>query len=187
MREFFFENFEHALCLLILLGRVGDVVSTYLLTPTLKLEGNLVAKKLGWKFAWLTLLVCLVPYYSPVLGVVVLVPSLLVSASNIGKIWFARSYGEKRLENLLLSLARSGRPASAILPVVFSSGFIVLAGVVLWLLSPDPDRDWGHWFAWGIISYGAVILLHGSLWYRRLFKRARLPQNGEAVSPGPVP
>src|SRR5208337_445540 len=98
-------NFEHLLCALILVSRLGDIGSTYLITPKLKLEANLVAGKLGWWFAAATLLVCLVPYYSAPLGVVVLVPSLLVSASNTSKIWFVRAYGESEYHDLLCRLA----------------------------------------------------------------------------------
>src|SRR5271154_5888940 len=90
MSEYIVSHFklEHLLCGLILISRIGDIGSTYLVTPNLKLEANPIVRKLGWKFAFLTLFVCLVPYYSTAMGVVVLVVSLLVSAQNTSKIWF---------------------------------------------------------------------------------------------------
>ena len=80
MLQFLATHFEHVLCALILLGRVGDVGTTYLATPTLRLEANPIMRKLGWRFAVLTLLLCLIPYYSTALGVMVVVPSLMVSS-----------------------------------------------------------------------------------------------------------
>ena len=173
MDEFICDNLEHVLCILILVGRIGDIASTYLLTPTLRLEGNLLAKKLGWRFAWLSVLLCLVPYYSPSLGVIVLVPSLFVSASNIGKIWFVRSFGERQFAELLLSVADGGKLRHALFGVALSSAFVMLAGAVLWYLCPDPEEDWGFEFAIGIMAYGMAILVHGSLSYWRLFRKAK--------------
>lgn len=173
MRQLILANLQHVLCGLLLVARIGDVGSTYLVTPTLKLEGNLLAKKLGWRFALLTILVCFVPYYDVTLGMVILVPSLFVSASNIGRIWMVRAMGENEFAELLLTMARRTKLRTAICGVVGASAFVILAGAVLCFLAPNPSRDWGFWFGYGIILYGAVILVHGSLSYWRLFKKAR--------------
>jgi hypothetical protein len=173
MREFIITHFQHVLCGLILISRMGDIGSTWLVTPQLKLEANPVMRKLGWRFALLTLLVCFVPYLSTEMGIMILVPSLFVSASNTAKIWFSRAYGETEYVELLSSMARKSRLGHAIAGVLVSASFISLAGLVLLFLSPDPDRDAGYWFAMGILCYAFVIALHGSLFMRRLFKRAR--------------
>src|SRR5437773_11506825 len=96
MREYFLKHIrlEHLLCALIFISRLGDIGSTYLITPKLKLETNPIVRKLGWWFAIATLAVCLVPYYSTAMAIIVLVPSLMVSAANAGKIWVARAFGE---------------------------------------------------------------------------------------------
>src|SRR5437867_966894 len=103
MREYIYNNvkLEHLLCVVILLSRLGDIGSTYLITPKLKLEANPIARKLGWGFAVATLLLCFVPYYSTALGIIVLIPSLMVSAANASKIWFVRAYGESEYHDLL--------------------------------------------------------------------------------------
>lgn len=38
MLQFIYDNLEHVLCIAILVGRLGDIGSTYLVTPKLKLE-----------------------------------------------------------------------------------------------------------------------------------------------------
>jgi hypothetical protein len=45
MTEFLHGNLEYLLALLILLGRFGDVRSTRMISPALKLEANPVAKR----------------------------------------------------------------------------------------------------------------------------------------------
>ncbi len=164
---------ENLLCGLILLSRLGDIGSTYLVTPRLKLEANPIARKLGWWFAFATLLVCLIPYYSTYLGIIVLIPSLMVSASNTGKIWFVRSYGESEYHELLLRLARKTRLSHALVPAIVAAMFIAVIGLVLLLLSPDPTEDWGYWFGIGFLTYAFVIGFYGSLFIVRLFRKAR--------------
>jgi hypothetical protein len=176
VREYIMSHFkiEHILCGLILISRIGDIGSTYLVTPTLKLEANPIVRKLGWKFAWLTLLVCLVPYYSTGAGVIVLVPSLLVSASNTSKIWFIRAYGESEYQDLLRKLAKRSKLSHALAAVIASSLFVALAGLVLILLCPDPMRDWGF-----------AIALHQSLAFIRIFRTAR--QDNDSLQHGSPP
>jgi hypothetical protein len=175
MYEYFYDhvNLAHLLCLLILLARLGDIGSTYLITPTLKLEANPIVKRLGWWFAVATVLVCLVPYYSTALAIIVLVPSLMVSASNTAKIWFARAIGEHEYNELLLRAARKSKLSHALATVMAAAIFTGLIGLILLLLSPDPSRDWGYWFAYGFLAYAFVIGLYGSLYFVRLFRKAR--------------
>jgi hypothetical protein len=172
MLEFLATHFEHVLCVLILIGRIGDLGSTYLITPTLKLEMNPVIRKLRWKFALTSLALCLVPYYSTSLGVMVLVPSLLVSASNTAKIWMVRALGEDRHLEILYTAARSARLSHAIAGIWVSQTFLALVGLLLLFLSPDPERDWGFWIALGILIYAAVIAVYGSLFMVKTFAAA---------------
>lgn len=175
MREYFYTHvkLEHLLCILILLSRIGDIGSTYLVTPTLKLEANPIMKRLGWWFALATLSICLIPYYSTAAGIVILIPSLMISASNTGKIWFARAYGESEYHALLLRTAKRSKLWHALLPTIAAAMFIALIGLVLLLLSPDPSKDWGYWFGFGFLGYAFVIGFHGSLFFIRLFKKVQ--------------
>lgn len=174
MRDYFYSHvkLEHLLCVLVLIGRIGDIGSTYLVTPTLQLEANPIMKRLGWWFAIATLLTCLVPYYSTAAGIIILIPSLMISASNIGKIWFVRVYGETAYLELLLSMAKRSRLSHALLPVIAAATFIALIGLTLLLLSPDPSKDWGYWFGFGFLAYAFTIVFYGSLSCIKLFKMA---------------
>jgi hypothetical protein len=116
---------------------------------------------------------CLVPYYSTALGVIVLVPSLLVSASNTSRIWFVRAYGEKEYQDLLLRMAEKSKLSHALAATIGSAVFLALAGCLLLVLSPDADKGWGYWFAIGILVYAFAIAIHGSFFWIRLFRSAR--------------
>ena len=173
MLQFLATHFEHVLCALILLGRVGDIVTTYLATPKLRLEANPIMRKLGWRFAMLTLLLCLIPYYSTALGVMVVVPSLMVSSSNAARLWTMRALGEEKYLEFLYLAARSGKLSHAIAGLLVSQMFLAIVGLLLLALSPDPAADWGFWIALGILTYVFAMTLHGCLFLRRIFRAAR--------------
>jgi hypothetical protein len=175
MSDFVYDHMNHVLCVLILLSRIGDIGTTYLVTPTLVLEANPLVRWLGWRFALLTLAVCFVPYYSVSAGVMVLVPSLMVSASNAGKVWVARTLGEHEYQAFMLRIAAASRLRYALAGLFLSCSFIVLVGTVLVLLYPDASEEYAWWFGMGIITYGLAIALHGAVALIRLFKHARVP------------
>ena len=165
-------SFVHWLAALLLLSRLGDVLSTYLVTPTLKLEGNALARRFGWPFAWLSLGVALLPYYSPAVGAAGLTASLLVTGSNLTRGWFARAVGEEEYHALIIrALARSGLQR-ALAFLWGGAGFVALTGVLLATWS--ETTEWGYWFGLGIIVYALAIAIHGASFYLRLF---RLTQN----------
>ena len=173
MREFITTNFEHVLCVLILISRLGDIISTRLVTPKLKLEANPIVRKLGWRFAIITLLLCLVPYWNTTGGIIVLVPSLLVSATNTSKIWFARAYGEQEFAELLKVLARKSKLSHALAGTIVSALFFAMVGLLLLFLCPDPNADWGYWIGIGVLTYAFIIASYGSLFFIKIFKTAK--------------
>ena len=182
MRPFIVDHFEHFLCGLILISRIGDIGSTYLLTPKLTLETNPIMRRLGWRFGLITMVACFIPYFSINMGVVLLVPCLMVSASNTSRIWFVRAYGEVEYRDLLYRLAIKSKLRHALAGVICSSAFTGLSGLVLLFLCPDSSRDWGYWFAQGIIIYAFIIALYGSLYMYRLFKAAKRVETLGAIS-----
>ena len=176
MLQLLHANLANTLFVLLLISRLGDIGTTYWVTPNLSLEANPIARKLGWKFAFLTLLVCLVPYLSPQLGLTFLMMSLLVSASNAAKMWTVRTMGEQAFQRLMLDLARRSRLSSALLGIGVSCFFIVLAGGVILFFYPRPAVDWGYWIGLGVIADGVAVGMWGSLSAIRLFRNAAHPR-----------
>lgn len=172
MLNFINNHINHFLCFALLISRLGDIISTRLVTPKMRLEANPLVRWLGWPFAYLTVLACLVPYADPKVGATLLAPFLLVSASNSGKIWIARTLGEDEYANFMLWLASRSRLRSALIPALASAGFITFLGLVMMVLCPDPD-SWGYAFALGIIAYGAIIAFFSTISLIRMFRSIR--------------
>jgi hypothetical protein len=182
MLAFAYENLPHVLCALLLLSRIGDIGTTYLVTPNLILEANPIVRKLGWPFALLTLGACFLPYiYLPV-AVAALMAFLLVSASNAGKIWIVRTVGEKAYAALLVDVARRSKLSHALLGIAASSFFVALAGGTVLLFYPSED-EWGFWLGLGVLVYAGAVWFYGTLATIRLFRRAALPLAGGGVAP----
>lgn len=173
IRIWVYEHLSHVLCALVLLSRLGDVVSTRLASPTLELEANALARRLGWPFILLTLLVCLVPYVSTGAALTVLVPSLLVTASNVSRLWVMRTLGETAYRDLVLAWLRQARPRAVYGGVLTAAACTLLCGAVLLFFYPDPETDWGFWFALGLMTYALAMAVHGCHFYRRLFRQVR--------------
>ena len=168
-------NWEHVLAILLLLARMGDVGSTYLVSPTLALEANPIARKLGWRFAWLTLLICFVPYFNTVAGLVAIVVSLFVTASNLSRGWVVRALGEAEYLRVLQRAAGASPLRVGIAFVIASAGTFASAGLMLLVISDGPET-WPYWFAVGVMIYALAMAVHGCGFLRRLYRH--LPRAG---------
>jgi hypothetical protein len=91
-----FESRRYFLMLgLLVFGRGMDFLSTWIATPNLALEGNPIAKKLGWKWGLLlNAVVVAVLALWPLSAIVVATASVLVAARNFQSAWLMRSLGE---------------------------------------------------------------------------------------------
>ncbi|HEY1716950.1 MAG TPA: hypothetical protein VGH42_01500 [Verrucomicrobiae bacterium] len=92
-----FGSREYFLLLALLaFARGMDFLSTWIATPNLVLEGNPIAKKLGWKWG-VALNVPLVGVLAmwPLSAIVIATASVLVAARNFQSAWLMRSLGEE--------------------------------------------------------------------------------------------
>lgn len=173
MAEWISKYFEHILFVLLLIARLGDVVSTYLATPTLKLEANPIVRKFRWPFAILTILLSFSAYVNTQFAVVLLILSLFVSASNLGKLWMMRTLGEYEYSTMVFNLARRSKFSHALAIQLSASFFILVAGTVTIFLCDDPDHNWGYWIGMGIITYGVAMAFYGTISTIKLFRRVK--------------
>ena len=82
--------------LLLVLSRGMDFLSTWVATPNLVLEGNPLAKKLGWRWGIpVNLALCLAFAFWPLPAIVISTTSALVAARNFQSAWLMRSLGEQ--------------------------------------------------------------------------------------------
>jgi hypothetical protein len=81
--------------LLLLVARGMDVLSTWVATPNLILEGNPIAKTLGWRWGVpINIAICSVLAFWPLPAIVISTTSVLVAARNFQSAWLMRSLGE---------------------------------------------------------------------------------------------
>lgn len=163
---------DHGLALLILVGRIGDIWSTLFLTPNLALEANPVIRRFKRPALAAGFLLCLVPYFDVNLGVMVAVPFLLVTASNLSRAWMARVLGEREMEALFLRAASRSSLALALGLAWGVALFFALAASILWWLAGDNAIAW--YFAAGLALYGLLFALHTSFAFVRLFHSVRV-------------
>jgi hypothetical protein len=73
-----------------------DFLSTWIATPNLVLEGNPIAKKLGWRWGLvINLGLCIGFAFWPLPAIVISTTSVLVAARNFQFAWLMRSLGEQ--------------------------------------------------------------------------------------------
>src|SRR5438105_13687040 len=80
---------------LVLLCRGMDILSTWVATPNLVLEGNPIAKFLGWRWGIpVNVALSFGLAFWPLPAIVISTTSILVAARNFQSAWLMRSMGE---------------------------------------------------------------------------------------------
>ena len=141
---------------LVAFARGMDFLSTWFATPNLVLEGNPIAKKLGWRGgAALNAMICVAVALDPLVSIAISTTSLLVAARNFQSAWLMRTMGETgyrdwhiariveaRVADYLLGLAGNTLPVAAVgvaviyfcerllIPSAIGIGIVVYAGAV---------------------------------------------------------
>jgi hypothetical protein len=153
---------------LLLFARGMDFLSTWVATPNLVLEGNPLAKKLGWKWGGLVnLALCVAFAFWPLTAIIVITAALLVAAHNFHSAWLMRSMGEEAYRDWF-----SARIAETRLPFYLACllGETVLTGVIGGALILFSEMDSiAFAIGFGIVAYSAIVLFYTllSLWRLR--------------------
>jgi hypothetical protein len=153
---------------LLLVARGMDFLSTWLATPNLVLEGNPLAKKLGWKWgAAVNLVLCVTFAFWPLTAIIVITAGLLVAAHNFHSAWLMRSMGEEAYREWF-----SARIAQTRLPLFLACllGETALTGAIGAALILFSEMDSiAFAIGFGIVAYSAIVLFYTllSLWRLR--------------------
>jgi hypothetical protein len=169
------DPYVHLIAALAVASRLADVWTTYLVTPTLKLEANSLVRRFGWRYAALTVLAGLVPYWSPPLGVVILTASFTIAAFNATKIVMARALGEDELAALQRRIVLATPPWPGLFFLVLPGILVGVLGGCIILFYPYMD-DWGFYFGLGFIAIATAMFVWYPVRYFRIRAEARRPQ-----------
>jgi hypothetical protein len=188
MEELFpFGSRDHCLFFLVLMFARGmDFLSTWVATPKLVLEGNPIAKKLGWyRGILINLVVCPFLALSALVAIGVSTFSLLVAARNFQSAWLMRSMGE---ENYRDWRVRRIEETPVTLYVFCLAGHTMLTaamGCALVLFSDLQLVPTG--IGMGVIAYAITVVFYTllALWRaRKTMQRRMAPASGSSVRPG---
>lgn len=96
---------------LLLLARATDILSTWIATPNLVLEGNPFARKLGWRWGIpVNVAICILLAFWIVPATIIITTSVLVAARNFQSAWLMRSFGEHNYRNWHIERLRETQP-----------------------------------------------------------------------------
>jgi hypothetical protein len=172
----------HVIAGITVCSRIADVWTTFQATPTLKLEANPLARRFGWRFAVLSILVGLLPYAWPPLGVIILTASFMVAASNASKMVMAKALGEEELAALNRRVILATPPWPGLLFLVTPSIFVGALGGVILFFYPDAT-EWGYYIGLGMLAYASAILIWYPVRYFRVRAEAKKPTNNATEKP----
>src|SRR5262249_3196906 len=177
--------------LLLLVCRGMDVLSTWVATPNLVLEGNPIAKTLGWRWGLpINLGICLLLAFWPLPAIVVSTTSVLVAARNFQPAWLMRSLGEEAYRDW--HIARIQETRITLFLFCLAGNTVLTAGVGAAVIY-FSNAAWGadkplvpFAIGMGIIGYAGAVAFYTllAIWRLRRSALRQARQKRESVSFG---
>jgi hypothetical protein len=145
---------------LLAFSRGMDFLSTWIASPNLVLEGNPVAKKLGWKWSIaLSVVVSLAFAHWPLPAVVISTTSVLVAARNFQSAWLMRLLGEETYRLWHTVRLRETRLPLYLLCLAGQTALTAAVGAALIWFSPSSS-DVPMAIGVGIVAYAAAAAFY---------------------------
>jgi len=169
------------LFLLLLVSRAMDFLSTWVATPNLVLEGNPIARKLGWKWGIpVNFALCFGFAFWPLPAIVISTSSVLVAARNFQSAWLMRSLGEEVYRDWHIARVQETRITLFLFCLAGNTVLTAGIGAAVVLFSNMQPVPFG--IGMGIIAYAAAVAFYTLLALWRL-RRAADRKPGEPVRP----
>lgn len=178
-----FGSLAHAgFALMLAFARGADLLSTWIATPTLALEANPVARRLGWRGGVAFSLVgCVLLGLWPLLAVAVATTSLLVAAHNLDSAWLMRAYGETGYRLWRAETLRNGRRGEFVLLLVARMALVLLVGGALMAFSGLRLVPFA--VGLGVVTYAVAVVFYTLLALRRVQLKRPAPDAFTAAMP----
>ena len=169
----------------LLFGRSMDILSTWMATPNLVLEGNPIAKLLGWRWGVpVNFLLCIALAFWPLPAIILSTTSVLVAARNFQSAWLMRTLGEEgyrvwhvqRIKETRMTMFMLSLGGNTLLTAAVGAGVIYFSGKTIVLFGIGV----------GIVAYAAAVAFYTMLALFRLrrneLRRERRRQNVAAAA-----
>jgi hypothetical protein len=153
--------------LLLLFSRGMDFFSTWMATPNLVLEGNPIAKKMGWRWGVaLNVVICFGLAFSALSAIVLSTTSVLVAARNFQSAWLMRSLGEEAYRDWYVSRIQETRVTTYLICLAGNTLLTAAVGGAViyfsrrWLIPVSIGM--------GIIGYAGAVAFYTLLAFWRI-------------------
>lgn len=169
-REYF------AMFALMAFARVMDLLSTWVATPRMELEGNPIAKWLGWKWgALVNIILVVVLSMWPLSAIVVATASVLVAARNFQSAWLMRTMGEDGYRTWYLKRMAETPISLYLLCLAGNSLLTAAVGAALVVFTFAEERYWPVplGIGMGMIAYSVAVVIFTLLSVWRIRRRRR--------------
>ena len=142
---------------ILVLARGMDFLSTWVATPHLVLEGNPIAKKLGWKWgAVVNVVFCAGFAIWPLPAMVISTTSVLVAARNFQSAWLMRSMGEEAYRDWHVARLQETRMPLFVFCLFGQTALTAGVGAGLIIFSP-ADSLAAMAVGFGIVGYALAV------------------------------
>jgi hypothetical protein len=168
-----FASREYCLYLLLLIFARGvDFLSTWIATPNLVLEGNPLAKRLGWRWGLLINVVLVgVLALWPLSAIIVATASVLVAARNFQSAWLMHSLGEEVYREWHVERVRETRVTLYVF--CLAGNTLLTAGVGAVLIYFSDRRLVPFAIGMGMVAYAVAVALYTLLAIWRIHRAAK--------------
>jgi hypothetical protein len=151
----------------LLLGRGVDFLSTWVATPTLLLEANPLAKRLGWKWgAVVNFGLCVGFAVFALPAIIITTCSLLVAAHNFQRAWLMRTMGELNYRDWYVERVSETRPTLYLFCLFGETVLTAAVGALLLYFSDLAVIPFG--VGMGIVAYATAVTIYTLLALWRL-------------------
>ena len=158
--------------LLLIFARGVDFLSTWVATPNLVLEGNPLAKKLGWRWGLLINIVLVgVLALWPLSAIIVATASVLVAARNFQSAWLMHSLGEETYRAWHLERVRETRVTLYVF--CLAGNTLLTVGIGAALIYFSYRRLVPFAIGMGMVAYAVAVAFYTLLAIWRIHRAAK--------------
>ena len=170
--------------LLLVFARGMDFLSTWIATPNLVLEGNPLAKKLGWKWGLaLNVVLCVALAAWPLSAIVVATASVLVAARNFQSAWLMHSLGEEIYRQWHVERVQETRVSLYVF--CLAGNTLLTAAIGAALIYFSNERLVPFAIGMGMVAYALAVAFYTLLAIWRIHRTARkLKARPDALADG---
>jgi hypothetical protein len=168
--------------LLLVFARSMDFLSTWIATPNLVLEGNPIAKKLGWKWGIaVNFALCAGIAFWPISAIAIGTTSVLVAARNFQSAWLMHLLGEETYRDWHLARIQESRITVYLFCLAGNTLLTAAIGIAVIYFS---GQNWIPFaIGLGVVAYALAVAFYTLLAVWRIRRSTERALKRAAYSP----